>query len=132
MVNIHFSSLFFPVAFINLNIVSILLRTDKWAETELGAKWGDKWEERFFAGIGSRQGETWHVFADGDREIISLSLYLSFSLSLSHSLSNFFLLYARLVEDVGRRALWEWEGPQVWQEYDRGKLGHCSGRRNLL
>ncbi|KAM1018131.1 hypothetical protein ACFX14_039658 [Malus domestica] len=35
--------------------------TDKWAETELGTKWGDKWEEKFFARIGSRQGETWHV-----------------------------------------------------------------------
>lgn len=42
------------------------LRTDKWAETELGTKWGDKWEEKFFAGIGSRQGETWHVSPVGD------------------------------------------------------------------
>jgi len=43
------------------------LRTDKWAETELGTKWGDKWEEKFFAGIGSRQGETWHVAPSGER-----------------------------------------------------------------
>ncbi|KAK9164674.1 hypothetical protein Syun_005576 [Stephania yunnanensis] len=44
------------------------LSTDKWAnETELGTKWGDKWEEKFFAGIGSRQGETWHVSSVGDR-----------------------------------------------------------------
>lgn len=42
-------------------------RTDKWAETELGTKWGDKWEEKFFAGIGSRQGETWHVSPSGER-----------------------------------------------------------------
>ncbi|MQM08843.1 hypothetical protein Taro_041701, partial [Colocasia esculenta] len=45
---------------------SVLKWTDKWAETELGAKWGDKWEERFFAGIGSRQGETWHVSPVGE------------------------------------------------------------------
>lgn len=42
-------------------------RTDKWAETELGTKWGDKWEEKFFAGIGSRQGETWHVSPNDER-----------------------------------------------------------------
>jgi hypothetical protein len=42
-----------------------LLRTDKWAETELGTKWGDKWEEKFFAGIGSRHGETWHGSPSG-------------------------------------------------------------------
>ena len=42
-------------------------RTDKWAETKLGTKWGDKWEEKFFAGIGSRQGETWHVSPTGER-----------------------------------------------------------------
>ncbi|KAF5198676.1 inactive purple acid phosphatase-like protein [Thalictrum thalictroides] len=42
-------------------------RTDKWAETQLGTKWGDKWEEKFYAGIGSRQGETWHVSPPGDR-----------------------------------------------------------------
>ncbi|XP_047983891.1 uncharacterized protein LOC125224523 isoform X1 [Salvia hispanica] len=41
--------------------------TDKWAETEIGTKWGDKWEEKFFAGIGSRQGETWHVSPTSDR-----------------------------------------------------------------
>lgn len=43
------------------------LRTDKWAETGLGTKWGDKWEDKFFAGIGSRQGETWHITPSGDR-----------------------------------------------------------------
>lgn len=43
------------------------LRTDKWAETELGTKWGDKWEERFFKGIGSRHGETWHVSPSSER-----------------------------------------------------------------
>ncbi|THU73469.1 hypothetical protein C4D60_Mb04t23170 [Musa balbisiana] len=42
-------------------------RTDKWAETQLGTRWGDKWEEKFFAGIGSRQGETWHVSPTGER-----------------------------------------------------------------
>lgn len=40
---------------------TLFLRTDKWAESELGTKWGDKWEEKFVAGIGSRQGETWHA-----------------------------------------------------------------------
>lgn len=45
----------------------IICRTDKWAETELGTKWGDKWEEKFFAGIGARQGETWHVSPSGER-----------------------------------------------------------------
>ncbi|KAL7244693.1 hypothetical protein ACSBR2_000126 [Camellia fascicularis] len=34
--------------------------TNKWAETELATEWGDKWE-KFFAGIGLLQGETWHV-----------------------------------------------------------------------
>lgn len=48
----------------------LLLRTDKWAETELGTKWGDKWEEKFFSGIGSRQGETWHVSPSGERKLI--------------------------------------------------------------
>lgn len=43
------------------------LRTDKWAETETGTKWGDKWEEKFFGGVGSRQGETWHVTPAGER-----------------------------------------------------------------
>ena len=33
----------------------------------MGTKWGDKWEEKFFAGIGSRQGETWHVSPSGER-----------------------------------------------------------------
>ncbi|TQE03411.1 hypothetical protein C1H46_010976 [Malus baccata] len=46
---------------------AIIFRTDKWAETELGTKWGDKWEEKFFARIGSRQGETWHVSPSGER-----------------------------------------------------------------
>lgn len=46
-----------------------LPRTDKWAETELGTKWGDKWEEKFFAGIGSRQGETWHVSPGGESKL---------------------------------------------------------------
>ncbi|XP_028083267.1 uncharacterized protein LOC114284529 isoform X1 [Camellia sinensis] len=49
------------------SIIFLFLRTDKWAETELGTKWGDKWEEKFFAGIGSRQGETWHLSPSGDR-----------------------------------------------------------------
>lgn len=44
-----------------------VFRTDKWAETQLGTKWGDKWEEKFFSGIGSRQGETWHVSPADDR-----------------------------------------------------------------
>lgn len=50
----------------NLRCFVYLFRTDKWAETELGTKWGDKWEEKFFAGIGSRQGETWHVSPSGE------------------------------------------------------------------
>lgn len=49
--------------------MNVLNRTDKWAETDLGTKWGDKWEEKFFAGIGSRQGETWHVCPGGERKI---------------------------------------------------------------
>ncbi|MCD7450228.1 hypothetical protein HAX54_004525, partial [Datura stramonium] len=44
-----------------------LIRTDKWAESELGTKWGDKWEEKFFGGIGSRQGETWHASPSSER-----------------------------------------------------------------
>ncbi|KAF3969900.1 hypothetical protein CMV_006345 [Castanea mollissima] len=44
-----------------------LLRTDKWAETIFATKWGHKWEDKFFAGIGSRQGETWHVTPGGER-----------------------------------------------------------------
>lgn len=47
--------------------INLYFRTDKWAETELGTKWGDKWEEKFFAGIGSRQGETWHVSPSAER-----------------------------------------------------------------
>ncbi|CAM8878317.1 unnamed protein product [Rhodiola kirilowii] len=42
-------------------------RTDKWAEAEQGTKWGDKWEESFIAGIGGRQGETWHLLPTNDR-----------------------------------------------------------------
>lgn len=45
----------------------LIIRTDKWAETALGTKWGDKWEEKFFEGIGSRQGETWHVTSNDER-----------------------------------------------------------------
>ncbi|CAM8878309.1 unnamed protein product [Rhodiola kirilowii] len=41
--------------------------TDKWAEAEQGTKWGDKWEESFIAGIGGRQGETWHLLPTNDR-----------------------------------------------------------------
>lgn len=52
--------------------ILIIFRTDKWAETEVGTKWGDKWEEKFFDGVGSRQGETWHVPASGDRMYIHL------------------------------------------------------------
>lgn len=48
-------------------VIGERFRTDKWAETELGTKWGDKWEEKFFGGIGSRQGETWHVSPNSDR-----------------------------------------------------------------
>ncbi|KAI8014774.1 hypothetical protein LOK49_LG05G03868 [Camellia lanceoleosa] len=44
---------------------SVLKWTDKWAETELGTEWGDKWE-KYFAGIGLLQGETWHVLPGGD------------------------------------------------------------------
>lgn len=54
-----------------------LSRTDKWAETELGTKWGDKWEEKFFAGIGSRQGETWHVSPSDERMSNSLKSLLT-------------------------------------------------------
>lgn len=54
-------------------------RTDKWAETELGTKWGDKWEEKFFSGIGSRQGETWHVSPSGERK----SMLASYSVHLN-------------------------------------------------
>lgn len=35
----------------------------------MGTKWGDKWEERFNVGIGTRQGETWHYSATGEREL---------------------------------------------------------------
>lgn len=59
-------------------LIAPFLRTDKWAETELGTKWGDKWEEKFFAGIGSRQGETWHVSPAGD----SMSAFCLFQLQL--------------------------------------------------
>ncbi|KAJ0025540.1 hypothetical protein Pint_09259 [Pistacia integerrima] len=55
-----------PPKRVSLNSFFLFLRTDKWAETELGTKWGDKWEEKFFAGIGSRQGETWHVSPSGE------------------------------------------------------------------
>ncbi|KAL0923474.1 hypothetical protein M5K25_007532 [Dendrobium thyrsiflorum] len=42
--------------------------TDKWAaQANLGTKWGDKWEENFFSGIGSRHGETWHLSPTGER-----------------------------------------------------------------
>lgn len=53
-------------------VIGELFRTDKWAETELGTKWGDKWEEKFFSGIGSRQGETWHVSPNSDRQFLLL------------------------------------------------------------
>nr|GEZ15558.1 hypothetical protein [Tanacetum cinerariifolium] len=46
-------------------------RTDKWSKTELGTKWGDKWEEKFFGDVGSRQGETWHVTPDAQRKEIA-------------------------------------------------------------
>ncbi|KAI8016251.1 hypothetical protein LOK49_LG05G03871 [Camellia lanceoleosa] len=48
-----------------LNEQSWWEKTDKWAETELGTEWGDKWE-KYFAGIGLLQGETWHVLPGGD------------------------------------------------------------------
>ncbi|EIE19758.1 hypothetical protein COCSUDRAFT_19282 [Coccomyxa subellipsoidea C-169] len=42
-----------------------------WAERLLegggNEQWGDKWEERFKNGAGSKQGETWTVSAGGDR-----------------------------------------------------------------
>lgn len=60
------------------NFLTPFLRTDKWAETELGTKWGDKWEEKFFGGIGSRQGETWHVSPRGE----SMPTFCSFELQL--------------------------------------------------
>lgn len=60
---------------VSLSVLVSLLRTDKWAETELGTKWGDKWEEKFFAGIGSRHGETWHVSPIGGRMCL-LMLYV--------------------------------------------------------
>ncbi|KAH7420653.1 hypothetical protein KP509_13G015800 [Ceratopteris richardii] len=40
---------------------AVLKWTDKWAETDDGTKWGDKWEERFYSGMGTKQGETWHT-----------------------------------------------------------------------
>ncbi len=43
-------------------------RTDKWAETDKGTKWGDKWEERFDHGVGTRQGETWNNNTEGESE----------------------------------------------------------------
>ncbi|XP_074584444.1 protein EARLY STARVATION 1, chloroplastic-like [Curcuma longa] len=45
----------------------VLKWTDKWAETQMGTRWGDKWEDKFVEGIGSRQGETWHVSPAGER-----------------------------------------------------------------
>ncbi|XP_042439537.1 protein RNA-directed DNA methylation 3-like isoform X1 [Zingiber officinale] len=45
----------------------VLKWTDKWAETQMGTRWGDKWGDKFFEGIGSRQGETWHVSPAGER-----------------------------------------------------------------
>jgi hypothetical protein len=44
-------------------------RTDKWAENDAGAKWGDKWEERFNQGSGNRQGETWNISPSGESEL---------------------------------------------------------------
>ncbi|KAH9550144.1 hypothetical protein CY35_10G057400 [Sphagnum magellanicum] len=44
---------------------AVLKWTDKWAETDTGAKWGDKWEERFDHGVGTRQGETWNNNTEG-------------------------------------------------------------------
>ncbi|KAG0461832.1 hypothetical protein HPP92_020308 [Vanilla planifolia] len=42
--------------------------TDKWAgHAKLETKWGDKWEENFFSGIGSRHGETWHLSRSNER-----------------------------------------------------------------
>jgi hypothetical protein len=51
--------------------------TDKWAEREhvsygtgeivAREQWGDKWEERFSDGKGSKKGETWSVSGEGDR-----------------------------------------------------------------
>ncbi|KAL4855525.1 hypothetical protein ACK3TF_003862 [Chlorella vulgaris] len=45
--------------------------TDKWAEREHfgGAReqWGDKWEENFAGGRGTKKGETWSVSGDGQR-----------------------------------------------------------------
>lgn len=42
----------------------------QWAEALVeGGKveWGDKWEERFADGKGSKQGETWNMTEDGNR-----------------------------------------------------------------
>ncbi|KAA3467135.1 inactive purple acid phosphatase-like protein [Gossypium australe] len=75
---------------------SVLKWTDKWAKTEVGTRWGDKWEEKFFDGVGSRQGETWHVSASGNlkctteldcltvlsRDKIFWEDYISFSMQL--------------------------------------------------
>lgn len=61
-------------------IYNLYFRTDKWAETELGTKWGDKWEEKFFAGIGSRQGETWHVSPSAERMFLFVVLRLHLNL----------------------------------------------------
>ncbi|XP_042439539.1 uncharacterized protein LOC122024883 isoform X2 [Zingiber officinale] len=50
----------------------VLKWTDKWAETQMGTRWGDKWGDKFFEGIGSRQGETWHVSPAGERKYTSM------------------------------------------------------------
>lgn len=49
----------------------------QWAEalTEGGGKveWGDKWEENFSHGKGSKTGETWNIGHDGFRYIYELT-----------------------------------------------------------
>lgn len=81
----------------NLVIHSFLLicRTDKWAaKANLGTKWGDKWEENFFSGIGSRHGETWHLSPTGERKTI---LFLVHNFSLIVALAKSFTCPSILV-----------------------------------
>lgn len=37
-----------------LMIFYVFCRMDKWVESDIGIKWGDKWEEKFDYGVGIR------------------------------------------------------------------------------
>ncbi|GJS25661.1 hypothetical protein Tco_0454293 [Tanacetum coccineum] len=62
-------------------------RADKWAKTELRTKWGDKWEEKFFGGVGSRQGETWHVTPDAQHMFYNVNVQTNWQGSYDSNLT---------------------------------------------